>query len=210
MANWSGYGSNLPLHDTNMSRFSTGSPEPDHPMQSRPFSRLPTRPFPNSRPHHGGLVDAPPAVGGTRASPQYNPAVLLNPRGYQEMRQPQRPAFGHPTQDFSFQFDSPSSSHTHPTEQQQHINGAGMGSMVERMHNVADRSQVPPIKRQKTHDFGRESEGRSTNGFNVLGNYVREQRDTGLKDERKSTVVDLESKLVNFRSNFLTLLTQFS
>jgi len=200
MANW-GYGGDLPLHNSSMSRFSTGSPEPE-PSRSRP-SQLPVQPSasPSSHAHSGGIIGASSSTGTIRA-PQYNPAALLDPRGgYQEMRQQQRPqhtAFGQTPQGLNFQFDSPSASHAHPT-QVQYINStnrSGMGAMVERMHNVADRSQTQPIKRQKIHDLGRESAGRIGSGFNVLGNYVREQQQIGQKDESKSSVVNLEGLFV--------------
>ena len=116
-----------------------------------------------------------------------------------EQQRSQHTGFSQPSQDLNFQFESPSSSHAHPAQLQHTngMNGAGMGSMVERMHNVADRRQVQPVKRQKIHDFGRESERKSASGFNVVGNYLKEQREIGMKDESKSSVVNLEGSCVN-------------
>ena len=199
MANW-GYGGKLPMHNASISRFSTGTPEPVD-SRSHPTPQLPVLPPHNHRPHahSGGAVGVSPSNGVMGAPHQYNPAALLNPRGgYQEMRQQQtlqHAPFNQPPQDFNFQFDSPSS-HGHPTQLQQTNGtiGAGMGGMVERMHNVSERSQVQPTKRQKIHDFGREIEGRDASGFDVLGSYMREQREIGRRDENKSSVVNLEGQ----------------
>ena len=203
MANW-GYGGNLPLHNSSMSRFSTGSPEPEI-LRSRPTSQLPVLPLsgPRSQAHSDDTIGILPSNGVMQGPSQYNPAALLNPRGgYQETRHQQRPqhmATSQPPKDFQFHFDSPSTSHAHQVQIQQvdSTNGAGMGSMVERMHNVADRSQVQPVKRQKIQESDQGREGRNNSGFNVLGNYMREQRKIGQKDEGRSSIVNLEGVFVN-------------
>jgi hypothetical protein len=139
----------------------------------------------------------------------------LNPRGFQQQAQQQvQNGFTNnaaPPQQLSFQFDSPGGQpqpnfHGHAPSQHATIgnkgfaayaNGGGMGHMVERMHNVTDRDMMPQ-KRQKIHD-GRQEDGKKTE-FNgggkggVLGQYMREKRDEGQKENvAKGTVVDIST-----------------
>jgi hypothetical protein len=69
--------------------------------------------------------------------------------------------------------------------------------MLERMHNIADRSMVPQ-KRQKTHDErpegARKAEFHGGGKGGVLGEYVREKREEGQKENTLSrTAVDLST-----------------
>ena len=150
------------------------------------------------------------------AAPRWNPASLLNPRGFQAQAQQQMSnGFMNnatPPQQLSFQFDSPGglaqpNFHAHAHTSPQHAtngnksfagfaNGGGMGHMLERMHNIADRS-VMPQKRQKIHDNrqenSRKAEFHGGGKGGVLGDYMREKREEGRKENVKSTVVDISA-----------------
>lgn len=62
---------------------------------------------------------------------------------------------------------------------------SGMGSMIERMNNVQDRSSVPVSKRQKMMSDD-DSEGKPKNGFagrsssGILSGYVKDKQRAGL------------------------------
>ncbi|KAG9241930.1 SNF2 family N-terminal domain-containing protein [Calycina marina] len=145
----------------------------------------------------------------TNTMPRYDPNAILNPRGIQvayrgqeqQMRQQQRPqAYGGQVQaPVSFQFDSPQPSYNSRPEppRMQYPDDPGMASMLERMHGVIDRSQVQPPKRQKVYDDrngGARSVGQMSNGFGVVGNYMREQREAGAREGGRSTVVNLDGE----------------
>jgi hypothetical protein len=137
-----------------------------------------------------------------------NPAALLNPRGFQQPQQRFESGFTNtpPAQPLAFQFDSPAGSyqqpvHAHPPPQQNingaqrssaYANGGGMGHMLE-------RSMVPQ-KRQKIHDErpenARKAEFHGGGKGGVLGEYVREKREEGQKENVVSrTAVDLSTGL---------------
>lgn len=151
------------------------------------------------------------------AAPRWNPASLLNPRGMQH--QPQRSVQNGftnnaaPQQPLMFQFDSPGgqpqpqpSYHAHPPQQPAmngnkgfagYANGGGMGHMLERMHQVTDRDMMPQ-KRQKIRDDrqedGRKAEFNGGGKGGVIGEYMREKRDEGRKENvTKGTVVDISA-----------------
>lgn len=74
-----------------------------------------------------------------------------------------------------------------------------MGHMLERMHNLSDRSLVPQ-KRQKIHDErpqgARKAEFNGGGRGGVLGEYVRKKREEGQKESMASgKAVDLSSGL---------------
>lgn len=155
-------------------------------------------------------MNEPPAF----QPPHWTPAALLNPRSYQ----PQQRRVNNPTpqaqpQQLAFQFDSPAGSYQNPPQaqpppQQQvnasngfaaYANGGGMGHMLERMHNLSDRSLVPQ-KRQKIHDErpqgARKAEFNGGGRGGVLGEYVRKKREEGQKESMASgKAVDLSSGL---------------
>lgn len=73
----------------------------------------------------------------------------------------------------------------------------GMGNMLERMHNVADRTMVPQ-KRRKVYDDSseqrRKPEFNGGSGSGVLGNYMREQREQGQQEAAsRTTLVDISA-----------------
>ncbi|KAF4625000.1 hypothetical protein G7Y89_g13166 [Cudoniella acicularis] len=149
------------------------------------------------------------------AASNWNPTALLNPRS---LHQPQKvqSAFSsnNPTPQLAFQFDSPEGtrelSHAHPssnhTENGQngfavYANGngemRGMGHMLERMHNVADRSLIPQ-KRRKVHDERnddiRKAEFTGGGKGGVLGQYMKDKREEGQRDAAsKGGLVDIST-----------------
>ncbi|KAH8592908.1 DNA repair and recombination protein RAD5C [Bisporella sp. PMI_857] len=218
-ANWAQTGS-LPLHNIARSRFSTGSPNPE-PQDQAPTTQMRSLPFPQGRIYKdsghslgGSSTNGSPSLndsasGASRTS-QYNPAALLTPRSafQQPLRSPQKQQLSSSnttSQNVQFHFSSPSGSFSHaPLSTQngtngfgQYANGPGMGHMVERMHNVSSRDLVQPAKRQKVREDSREDEHRQNSlsgggsGFNVLGNYMRAQREQGVKENKSSTVVNI-------------------
>lgn len=148
------------------------------------------------------------------ATPRWDAAALLNPRGLKQTPQqiqngPRNNAV--PSQQLSFQFDSPggqpqTSFHAHPPSQNgtnehkgfaPYANGGGMGHMVERMHNVADRDMMPQ-KRQKVRDDRQENvrkaEFHGGGKGGIIGEYMREKREEGRKENMaKGTVVDISA-----------------
>ena len=69
--------------------------------------------------------------------------------------------------------------------------------MVERMHNVADRDMMPQ-KRQKVRDDRpenvRKAEFHGGGKGGVIGQYMREKRDEGRKENMaRGTVVDISA-----------------
>ena len=140
----------------------------------------------------------------------YDPAQLLNPKAKFQVNRPTPPPqqngysnTSSPAPSLAFQFDSPAGSrrespHSHPSPaySESHVldrqdgfasytNGSGagsMGSMLDRLHNVADRSMVPQKRRKVVDD---RDEGQKKAEFNgggkggVLGQYVQDQRKQG-------------------------------
>ncbi|KAI6715693.1 hypothetical protein JHW43_001754 [Diplocarpon mali] len=142
---------------------------------------------------------------------EWAPASLLNPRGGKPSSR--APASFDPPQNQNqaqvFEFDSPSGSpqvcRGHPATSSSDrssrpkghgfaayangngsANGQGMGNMLERMHNVTDRSQIPQKRRRiedDRHGNQRKAEfcGGSGTG-NTLGAYMREKRQEGQRE----------------------------
>jgi hypothetical protein len=84
-----------------------------------------------------------------------------------------------------------------------HANGIGMGHMLERTHNVAERD-IMPQKRLKMY-VDRQENGIKVN-FNgggrggVIGEYMREKRDEARKEHlAQGTVVDISTGLFTSR-----------
>ena len=74
-----------------------------------------------------------------------------------------------------------------------------MGHMLERMHNVTNRDMVPQ-KRQKVRDdrqeSGRKAEFHGGGKGGVIGDYMREKRDEGRKENaEKGSFVDISAGL---------------
>lgn len=72
-----------------------------------------------------------------------------------------------------------------------------MGHMLERMHHVTDRDMMPQ-KRQKLRDDrqedARKAEFNGGGKGGVIGEYMREKRDEGRKENvAKGTVVDISA-----------------
>ncbi|KAI9736111.1 MAG: hypothetical protein M1818_006287 [Claussenomyces sp. TS43310] len=138
--------------------------------------------------------------------PKWNAAALLNPKGapksQQHEGQKSNATYGAPTPTVTFQFDSPGGSPAptpHSNHQLQNGSGfmqygsqpnglglgAGLGHMLERMHNVTEREYSPQKRRKiesedkiddrKTHFTGGGSGG-------VLGEYMKEKREQGQKE----------------------------
>lgn len=71
--------------------------------------------------------------------------------------------------------------------------GQGMGTLIERLHNVSQRGE-PPQKRLKPHQIG--SENRTTTFFGggkggEIGEYMKQKRDEGHITLGSAHVVDL-------------------
>jgi SNF2 family DNA or RNA helicase len=162
-----------------------GSPEP-RPIPTTPLHTGTNASY-NSAHMNGFGIGRPPSnvplkSNGARAfssQPKWNPAALLNPRGFHSgPQQNVQNGFSNnnPAPQLSFQFDSPATTpgpsfHAHPPPQRsnEHIrqngmngngfaayatgngNMGGMGHMLERMHNVTERDMVPQ-KRRKIED----------------------------------------------------------
>ncbi|KAH7030928.1 SNF2 family domain-containing protein [Microdochium trichocladiopsis] len=135
------------------------------------------------------------ATTNTVPSVKYNPALLLNPKGFSPAAAAQKaqsrtsttptPSLDSPS--FEFQFSTPSdvfeiadspvtSHHGSGADTPQ---GNGFGDMIERMNNVQKRTAAPQSKRRKLETEG---DSPSANGFRgggsgVIGQYVKEKRD---------------------------------
>jgi hypothetical protein len=163
------------------------------------------------------------------ATPRWNPASLLNPRAFPQQQSMQNGFSNNITpQELAFQFDSPvgsyqTPSHSHPLSQYHsngtnggsgangmngsngfatYANGGGMGSMLERMHNVAEREMLPQ-KRRKIHEEHPEDKRKAEyNGGGkggVLGEYMRVKKEEGQKERQNGThvaAVDLSAGLM--------------
>lgn len=71
---------------------------------------------------------------------------------------------------------------------------AGMGSLMERLHNVSDRQAMPPAKKQKI-----EGDGKATANFRggkggVIGEYLKEKRDEGAREAGPPGAIDLTAE----------------
>lgn len=147
-------------------------------------------------------------------SQPWNPSTLLNPRGSHPVQQnSERPSpASSAAPQLSFQFDTPSgpqqtpSLHSNPANEQNgfasYANGneqaGAMGHMLERMHNVTNRSMLPPQKRRRLDGDHDELRGKSKfsggGKGGVLGEYVRDKRDEGQREETaRATVVDISA-----------------
>jgi hypothetical protein len=220
MASWNqAYGK---LSSRDPSNYSSGSPE----LHLKPQSSLPSSTSPSDYETYTQSTGKgrPPSNNPSTsndmssfASPRWNPASLINPRSFHQVPQ-QRVDNGFtnniPAQQLEFQFDSPGSSylqqsHAHAPPQHNvngsngfaaYANGGGMGHMLERMHNVADRDLLPQ-KRRKIYDDrpegGRKSEFHGGGKGGVIGEYMRERREEGQKENvANRAAVDLSSGLL--------------
>lgn len=151
--------------------------------------------------------------------PRYNPAQLLDPRGYSN-QQPQSQQNGQgrftpaaiPAAQQLFSFDSPGGSPAVNGSPQpsygmgnsyynyQNQDPQGMGNMMERFHGVSDRTN-PPQKRRKI-DISEDDASKKKAVFTgdigrggVLGNAMREYREQGAKETfaKKPAPIDLTS-----------------
>ncbi|KAK6214450.1 Phosphatidylinositol 4-kinase LSB6 [Pestalotiopsis sp. IQ-011] len=153
------------------------------------------------------FAHSPPAPSGPSASNgmPINPAMLLNPRGYQPS-----PTFrseetnGHANSNdagyLDFQFSTPNdgtgSSASTPSaffpqdsgsaiHSHAHTPVNGYGNMVERLNNVQARSSVPQPKRRKVDADGNDA---TSSGFGggggsgMLGQYIMDRREEAAKD----------------------------
>ncbi|TVY15735.1 putative SWI/SNF-related matrix-associated actin-dependent regulator of chromatin subfamily A member 3-like 1 [Lachnellula arida] len=141
---------------------------------------------------------------------QWAPADLLNPRGFNQPPPRQRPEnlpYGNHSSapQLAFQFDSPGgtpSYNAHPSPQQYNGDmgtgmGMGMGNMMERMHNVAERTMVPQKRRKVYEDpaeHRRKPEFNGGSGSGVLGSYMKEKKEQGQREAAsKGTLVDISA-----------------
>ncbi|THY07841.1 hypothetical protein D6D01_09713 [Aureobasidium pullulans] len=71
--------------------------------------------------------------------------------------------------------------------------GTGLGSFMERMHNVTDREALPASKKQKTDDHNNEKHKATFKGGRggVIGEYLKEQRDQGAREAGPASAIDL-------------------
>ena len=196
-----------------------GSPQPHH-MPPAPL-HTGTEGLNNSAYTNGfGIGRQPPNLplnsNGAPAfssQPKWNPAALLNPRGYHPTpKQNVQNGFSNnsTTSQLSFQFDSPAgtpepSYHAHPSlfrsngdSWQNGMNGNGFatyangngiapgaGSLLERVHNVTDRSLVAQKRKRvedSTDDVRRKAVFNGGGNGGILGNYMREQREEGQRE----------------------------
>ncbi|KXJ92279.1 SNF2 family N-terminal domain-domain-containing protein [Microdochium bolleyi] len=137
------------------------------------------------------------AIANTVPSVTYNPALLLNPKGFSAAaasQNSQARASNTPTPSsrdsptFDFQFSTPSDAFDNAdspaTSAYGGTSGAqtprnGFGDMIERMNNVQKRTSAPQSKRRRVETEG---DSPSANGFRgggsgVIGQYVMEKRD---------------------------------
>ncbi|PBP21077.1 SNF2 family domain-containing protein [Diplocarpon rosae] len=144
---------------------------------------------------------------------EWAPAALLNPRGgkpsthapasfntpqYQNQNQAQVFEFDSPSGSSQMYSGYPAASFNEKSSRQNgtksngltayanangSANGLGMGNMLERVHNVTDRSQVPQKRRRiedDNHSNQRKAEFSGGSGMgNTLGAYMREKRQEG-------------------------------
>ncbi|KAI0132362.1 SNF2 family domain-containing protein [Xylariales sp. AK1849] len=147
----------------------------------------------------------------------FNPAMLLNPRGFTGTPMNNTGNDHTPRQNGSgssgsldFHFSSPndgttSSASTPPSFASQGMDTTtashtptpvnGFGNMFERMNNVQDRSAVPQVKRRKveSEDNGAHHKNFAAGGSGTLGQYMKDKRDEAAKNPalRRVDTVDL-------------------
>lgn len=115
--------------------------------------------------------------------PSFNPRQLLSPREYTPTQH---------TKGLNNTTDSGPNVLT-PKIGREEENGQGMGSLIERLHNVSQRGE-PPQKRLKPHQTGTEN---GTTAFvgggkgGEIGEYMKQKRDESLITSGPAPVVDL-------------------
>jgi len=135
-------------------------------------------------------------------SSQFEARRLLDPKGFDKLKRER--------DEQNFAVDSSSSSHHQPTNGQPHpvngndaykrdfdeYEGPGIGSLIERVHNISQREDRPP-KKQKTEIFGdddndkKASFGGGGKGGD-LGEYMKEKKKEGIAEPGSvSSAVDL-------------------
>jgi hypothetical protein len=164
-----------------------------------------THPFDQGRPRLNaplGAVATNPAY--PNSSQRWNPAALLNPKGFQRSQQAEtqgenlKTQYDNPSQSL-FQFNSREGLATrhqyngqgpsfanNPVEQI----GRGVGYMVEQIHNVATRDFYPQ-KRRKTEENGDIQKANFGGSGGVLGEYVKE-RETQHEAKTNGTMVSVD------------------
>lgn len=210
-----------------------GSPEPRLKFQ-------PSLPYSTSTSGHEAYIktiDKGPSTSNKRpmanetsafTAQRWNPASLLNPRGFHSEQQMVANGFTNnaPPQQLAFQFDSPASSAQQPSHTHSHshsnsqfdpnksnglsgyADGGGMGHMLERMHNVADRGMLPQKRRKVTDKDptdGRKVKFHGGGRGGVIGEYIREKREEGQQENvANRAAVDLSSGLSSlFQMTFI-------
>ncbi|TAQ90241.1 hypothetical protein B7494_g1406 [Chlorociboria aeruginascens] len=146
-------------------------------------------------------------TGTTNGAPQWNAAALLNPRAAHQIQQhpPRIPFTNGASPQLAFHFDSPSGSQPNaqpyaPPQQRNRVRNSrnqegdftstnfssssyghgempGMGHMLERMHNVAERDIISAPKRRKLDDAGKKAEFSGGGRDSILGEYMREKQE---------------------------------
>ncbi|KAE8450534.1 hypothetical protein EG329_006265 [Mollisiaceae sp. DMI_Dod_QoI] len=225
MASWNQLNGTSPYYtpsNPSPSQFLVGPGSPEPRLNNHIYS--PSPPTISSHQHdaHAHILatgrspsNVPTTANGTPAFPQqqWNPAALLNPRGFNPTPSHNTPSNishnGANNTNLAFQFDSPggsphSSFQSHPSPSPSHesirSNGTqgtgfaayangngqmrGMGHMLERMHNVADRDMIPQKRRKivdEREELQRKGEFSGGGKGGVLGQYMREQKEEGRK-----------------------------
>ena len=149
------------------------------------------------------------------STPTWNPAALLNPRSYQRTKPEAGDSFAQdgPAPHLSFEFSDSNRSFaaqnmesertTNSREEGTGERGDGMGSMLERLHKVSDRSMLPRKRRKMQDDRMGDSKDIEANKIGrggILGDYVREQRDNGHRENpARMVAVDLSIGTKAFR-----------
>ncbi|KAF7900918.1 hypothetical protein EAF00_003139 [Botryotinia globosa] len=178
---------------------------------------------PRSRPNQNENNPGIPLSNGHATNAQnWSPAQLLNPRSINQNPRPSPSLSPHPRPRISpaasasqplFQFDTPGGSYTPspPSNPNYNVNSnsngqngfasyanpsgqmPGMGSFVDRMHNITDRDMVPQ-KRRRVEDLAGEGSRAQFNGSSsggAYGQYVKNRRVEGSKDGCTKQVLDL-------------------
>lgn len=119
--------------------------------------------------------------------PSYNPAALLNPRGFNGVASnnaASNPYFGSSgsSTPISFSFSSPNEQLDLPLHQASYSHPPnGFSGMIERVNNVDDRMFVPQQKRRRVEPEGNTKQNASfgMNGSGMMSQHIKDKREGG-------------------------------
>lgn len=144
-----------------------------------------------------GRTKRPASVNGDvpRASPHFNPKQLLNPKGFR------KPPEDHEKSDAA-----------RPEHGADVKDAPGLGTLIERIHNVSSRVDVPRKKQKMEHRSENDQEQKKAvfaggGKSGVIGDYMKGQREEGMRTGGPTTTtVDLTTGMMIDCINSVTLM----